>query len=1148
MSHQSRGRKDGRARLLGRRRKRTLLFESLEDRVVPTIYVGSTLDVHNYGLDVTPAQLESGRNGNSSVTLLDAITAADNVQGPTTIVLQSLTNYVLSVVDNAWYGPDGLPPITSQVVIQGNGATIERPSPDTTMGTDPAFRLIYVGVGGSLTLTDLTLSGGLAQGGAGGEGYSAGGGGGAGLGGAIFNEGTLTLDSVTIDENEAIGGKGGDSLGNPGTNDSGGGGGGLGGAGGQGGQLNENGVYVKGGGGGGGFLTDGGYGSPGGGTGGAFLGGEGGGSLSIDKFGEEFVLGGKSTIGGSGASGVFGGGGGGALLTDNATSAAGAGAGHAAGLAGGNGGGAPSAGGGAFGGGGGGGSSNISIYTNGGGGGVGGGGGGAGDDTGTYDGLHNYISQAGSGGFGGGGGGGGGRIYVESLGGDGGFGGGGGGFAGSAFDSNGDQIYGGGGSYFGGGQAAPGINSGGLGGGGGAGLGGAIFNQGGVVVISNSTLTANSALGGAAGTGYPNGQFGLPADGYPGAGMAGAIFNLNGKVTLVNDTVIGNTAPGPDSSFDDLPYVTASGGDVYNLAQGLDAGGSPYPATLTLTNNIIGVLYNAQTSAGPATVNAADPNIIETAKSPSPATLIGNPSSYTAVLGPLTANAGGPATLPITDSPIEYFLYKGVTTQQSTNGVNVPVVDERGYSRSPVPFLGASQPATLVAVSSPDSGAYTFGQTVDITVTYNEPVTVSGVATILVQTSTTTTAYATYLSGSGTDQITFAYAVAPHDNIARFDYTGFNPLQGSIVDSQGVPVSLAVPLHSTNADGLYIRGITLLPDYVYTVSGGGQSAEVGSPYPSPLVVTVTDPSVLDGNGQPTPVSGVLIFFQNLNLAGLNFDNFFGEAFTDAQGHAAVTGRANFYDGPIDVEALAFGYPVATFSGTNLAFPPTFTSDPNATFELGQAGSFTVTTSSIPLADYQETGTLPAGVTFVDNFNGTATLAGTPGQGTDGTYPIQITASTYTGHYNITTQDFVLTVGETATFLGPFSTTFHVGQAGFAMLIATGSPTPQLTEVGPLPQGVTFVDNGDGTATLAGSPGPFTSGDYPLTIVANSGIGAADFEPFDLTVDDLPIVTISGPSQYFAIAGDSVTYTIDFTDDYPVELDSLGERHPTRQSL
>ena len=114
-------------------------------------------------------------------------------------------------------------------------------------------------------------------------------------------------------------------------------------------------------------------------------------------------------------------------------------------------------------------------------------------------------SGAGPGGFGGGGGG------STSDGGFGGFGGGGGG----GINRNGRNGFGGG--------------NGADNGGGGAGLGGAIFNYGGALLITNSTLAGNSAMGG-------TGQ-------YNGSGYGGAIFNLNGSVTTLNATLANNTAP-----------------------------------------------------------------------------------------------------------------------------------------------------------------------------------------------------------------------------------------------------------------------------------------------------------------------------------------------------------------------------------------------------------------------------------------------------------------------------------------------------------------------------------------------------------------------------------------------------------------------------
>ena len=78
--------------------------------------------------------------------------------------------------------------------------------------------------------------------------------------------------------------------------------------------------------------------------------------------------------------------------------------------------------------------------------------------------------------------------------------------------------------------------------------------------------------------------------------------------------------------------------------------------------------------------------------------------------------------------------------------------------------------------------------------------------------------------------------------------------------------------------------------------------------------------------------------------------------------------------------------------------------------MGTPGTFTVTTTGFPTPTLTETGTLPAGVTFVDNGNGTATLAGTPAAGTAGTYPLTITA---TNSVSSATQSFTLTVAAPA---------------------------------------------------------------------------------------------------------------------------------------
>jgi len=72
-----------------------------------------------------------------------------------------------------------------------------------------------------------------------------------------------------------------------------------------------------------------------------------------------------------------------------------------------------------------------------------------------------------------------------------------------------------------------------------------------------------------------------------------------------------------------------------------------------------------------------------------------------------------------------------------------------------------------------------------------------------------------------------------------------------------------------------------------------------------------------------------------------------------------------------------------------------------------------------------------------------------------------------------------------------------------------APNAALTELGALPPGVTFTDNGDGTATIAGSPATSSGGLYQLAITAANGVGADAHQSFALTVNEPPQITSGG---------------------------------------
>lgn len=152
-----------------------------------------------------------------AAALIAAITAANGTAEPNVINLAPGATYTLTAANNGGPGPaitdgaTGLPIVTSRIVVNGNGATIERSGAPGT----PDFRIFRVMAGGDLTLDRVTIRGG--------RGVNGGGllndiaatsrllnstvtdNGGA-EGGGIFNfRGTLSIVNSTISHNVGFG-------------------------------------------------------------------------------------------------------------------------------------------------------------------------------------------------------------------------------------------------------------------------------------------------------------------------------------------------------------------------------------------------------------------------------------------------------------------------------------------------------------------------------------------------------------------------------------------------------------------------------------------------------------------------------------------------------------------------------------------------------------------------------------------------------------------------------------------------------------------------------------------------------------------------------------------------------------------------------
>jgi hypothetical protein len=201
----------------------------------------------------------------------------------------------------------------------------------------------------------------------------------------------------------------------------------------------------------------------------------------------------------------------------------------------------------------------------------------------------------------------------------------------------------------------------------------------------------------------------------------------------------------------------------------------------------------------------------------------------------------------------------------------------------------------------------------------------------------------------------------------------------------------------------------------------------------------------------------------------------------------LAGNPRSFNGKVDMGAYEYGVDTAA----------TFTSADATTFTAHTLGTFTIATAGFPVATLTVAGGFPSGVTFTDNGNGTATLAGTPAKGTKGRYTLTLKAKN--GVAPRAKQTFTLTIGKAPTFTSAGAATFRVGAAGSFTITATGFPLAVLSESGTLPIGITLQDDGDGTAILTGTPAKGTRGVYVLTLKAKNGAKPNAKQTFTLTI-------------------------------------------------
>ena len=295
---------------------------------------------------------------------------------------------------------------------------------------------------------------------------------------------------------------------------------------------------------------------------------------------------------------------------------------------------------------------------------------------------------------------------------------------------------------------------------------------------------------------------------------------------------------------------------------------------------------------------------------------------------------------------------------------------------------------------------------------------------------------------------------------------------------------------SESGGGIYqdITGLTINPGDTYCASAFVRTQYPGTGANGIFALWMTD----------NKIEGSQISFGN--LGNLNNWTPVQTCMTASVAHSDL--RIQLYPGvnagTVDIDDVSTGLGLDESS-------PQFISSGQASMSTGIGGSFTVTATGSPTPSFSESGSLPTGVTFTDNGDGTATLSGTPSEA--GSFPITVAASN--GVFPDATQSLTLSVDQVPNLTAPATATFVEANANSLAMSATGYPTPSFSESGTLPSGVSLTDNGNGSATISGTP--TQSGAFPITVTASNGVSPDASASMTLTVVPLEVTTTSLPA-------------------------------------
>ncbi len=433
-------------------------------------------------------------------------------------------------------------------------------------------------------------------------------------------------------------------------------------------------------------------------------------------------------------------------------------------------------------------------------------------------------------------------------------------------------------------------------------------------------------------------------------------------------------------------------------------GAAVLPADLTLTNGT-GNLNATLKTAGSETITATDTTSSSITGTSSAITVQAAAGTHFSVSAPSTGIAGGA------------FSYTVTALDQFNNTAT-------GYAGT-VHFTSTDPQAVLPANIKLTNGVGTFSATLKIsgsqTISATDTVSsgITGVSGTITVSAASATHFGLTLPGSVTAGTAFSFTVTALDqfNNTVTGYTGtvhftstdtaaVLPADGSLTNGVG---TFSATLKTGGG-----RNIVATDTNTASVTGTGTTTVLAGAA-THFVISGTSPSTITTqtsflvtaqdqfNNTATTYTGTVHFTSTDAAATLPADSLI----TNGTGNFLVTFKTGGNQ-TLTVTDKTTSSITGTSNTVVVQTPPAFTNATSATFTVGSSGTFTITTTGAPIPTITATGVLPAGVTFTDNKNGTATITGTPT--TFGTFKITITAHNGVGSPVVdATQTFTLTV-------------------------------------------------------------------------------------------------------------------------------------------